>query len=103
MNEIITKLNEIEEKAETMISDAKDRKQQLEEKLELDKKELDRKYKTLEEDKMKQLSGKLEETANAQIRQQHEATDAAIAELEERFKEHKEELVQEIFERLIAK
>ena len=47
MNEIITKLNEIEEKAETMISDAKDRKQQLEEKLELDKKELDRKYKTL--------------------------------------------------------
>ena len=52
---------------------------------------------------MKQLSGKLEETANAQIRQQQEATDAAIAELEERFKEHKEELVQEIFERLIAK
>ena len=41
MNEILEKLNEIEEKANHLIEDADDRKKQLEVQLEKDKRQLD--------------------------------------------------------------
>lgn len=100
MNEIITKLNEIEEKAESIISDAKSRKEQLSQQLETDKKKIDIKYDLLEVQAMENLKQKLVIEADIQIADLEQKSSAATEKLDRNFAEQKEKLAEEIFRRI---
>lgn len=102
MNEIITKLNEIEEKADAMLSDAKNQKEQLAAKLERQKQLLDEKYAAMEKEKMKQLKEQLKKAAQEEIAREKKETEQAIIQLAERFEKEKESMAEEIFQRIIA-
>lgn len=102
MNEIITRLNEIEEKADAMILDAKDRKKQMETQLELDKKAIDEKYAALEKEKMEKLKQRLQAEAERQSEQETRETKQAVTSLNERFEREQEAMAEEVFQRVIA-
>lgn len=101
MNEIITKLNEIEEKADTILSDAKSRKEQMMAQLEADKLEIDAKYDRMEAESVKQLDERLREEADRQMESYRKSSRAAVEQLELTFAEQKEELAEKIVKRLI--
>ena len=102
MNEIITKLDEIEKKANDMISDAKSRKDQLAVSLEADKKAVDEKYKIMQQEKTKKLSEELEQEAAEEIYREKEAVKTAMVQLEEHFAKDGDALAEEVFRRIIA-
>lgn len=100
MNEIITKLNEIEEKAECILADARSRKDQMMQEHEKEKRILDEKYERLQEEELKAFEEKLKEETGAQIEAAHEDAQAQIERLEHMFSEKKETLAEEILERI---
>lgn len=102
MNEIITKLNEIEEKAEAIISDAKSRKERMMAGMEADERAIDEKYDRMEEEAAQKLRQRLKEEGDAQIQSMREQNEAAIERLDKRFMEQKEKLAEEIFSRIIS-
>ena len=101
MNEIITKLNEIEEKANGLIEDAKSRKKQLEIQLLQDEKQLDEKYEAMQREKTEKLTEKLRGEAKKQIEEEREALDKAKENLTERFLKHQEEMALEVVHRIL--
>lgn len=101
MNEIITKLNEIEEKAESIISDAQSRKEQLGKQLEADRKEIDRKYDRMEQEMLEQLEQKLNREAEAKIKELREMSQAAMDELNASFLLNRDKMAEEIVKRII--
>lgn len=100
MNEIITKLNEIEEKAGAILSDASSRREQLLMQLEKDKREIDAKYDWMEEEAVAQLGRKLRDGAKAQLQELREKSLAAAEQLDVAFEEQKEGLAEEIVKRV---
>lgn len=102
MNEIITKLNEIEEKADAILSDARAQKDQMTIQLEADKKALDEKYDKIQQDGAAEYRAKLQEKTKEQMHRRSEQTKEDIKALEKSFLEQKEEMAQEIFERIIS-
>lgn len=101
MNEIITKLNEIEEKAESIISDAQSRKEQLGKQLEADRKEIDRKYDRMEQEMLEQLEQKRNREAEAKIKELREMSQAAMDELNASFLLNRDKMAEEIVKRII--
>lgn len=101
MNEIITKLNEIEEKAESIISDAQSRKEQLGKQLEADRKEIDRKYDRMEQELLEQLEQKRNREAEAKIKELREMSQAAMDELNASFLLNRDKMAEEIVKRII--
>ena len=101
MNEIITKLDEIEGKADAIILDAKLRKEQMAAQLEQDKKEIDAKYDTLEQRKANELERELKIKAEQQITARRQQGKEALERLEAEFEEKKEVFAEEIFGRII--
>lgn len=101
MNEIITKLNEIEEKAESIISDAQSRKEQLGKQLEADRKEIDRKYDRMEQEMLEQLEQKRNREAEAKIKELREMSRAAMDELNASFLLNRDKMAEEIVKRII--
>lgn len=101
MNEIITKLNEIEEKAESIISDAQSRKEQLGKQLEADRKEIDRKYDRMEQELLEQLEQKRNREAETKIKELREMSQAAMDELNASFLLNRDKMAEEIVKRII--
>lgn len=101
MNEIITKLNEIEEKADAIISDAKARKEQMAVQLEADKKAIDAKYDRLEKEAVEEFLGQRQMVAEKQIQEMKEKDAKALERLEASFLQEKEKLADEIFRRIV--
>lgn len=101
MNEIITKLNEIEEKAGAILSDARERKDAMMAQLQKTEKAMDEKYDRLLEEKQKHLTEKLQEEAGKRIAEDREQAKKAIKELDYRFNAKKEQLAEDIFVRII--
>lgn len=101
MNEIITKLNEIEEKADAIIADAQDRKEQMMTQLETDKAAIDAKYDKLEQEAAETYRNKHRRAADEQLRQREIKNREALEQLEATFLEQKEKLAEEIFQRMI--
>lgn len=97
MNEIITKLNEIEEKAEAIISDANARKEQMQLKLEAEKKRLDEKYRLKEQETERRIREQKMGEAEVKMQALREKTRHSVEEMEQRFAEEKERLAEEIF------
>lgn len=101
MNEIITKLNEIEEKADAILSDARGRKEEMMMQLERDKREIDAEYNRLEAESMKKLEANLRRDAATQIAAVQAQNQKSEESFEQFFSEKKEELVEEILQRII--
>lgn len=101
MNEIITKLNEIEEKADAILSDARGRKEEMMVQLERDKREIDAEYNRLEAESMKKLEANLRRDAATQIAAVQAQNQKSEESFEQFFSEKKEELVEEILQRII--
>lgn len=102
MNEVITRLNEIEEKANSIIEDAKAKKARMEEQLLLEKKELDARF---EEEEKRHAAGyakELEKKAEKELLNLREKNKAAIAGLQENFEKNAEHMAEEIFRKIIG-
>lgn len=97
MNEIITKLNEIEEKAEAIISDANARKEQMQLQLEAEKKRLDEKYRLKEQEAERRIREQKMAEVEVKMQALREKTRHSVEEMEQRFAEEKERLAEEIF------
>ena len=102
MNRIISKLNEIEEKADAILSDARERKEQLAEQLEQEKRELDAKYDRLEAEAVERLKEQLLAEADAEIAGMQEQNRNAAEQLEHTYESGKEQMAEEIVRRIIA-
>ncbi len=101
MNAIITKLNEIEEKAEMILRDAGERKDALSVQLEERKWEIDAAYDRKEAEAMQRLEEQLTAGAKQKLdelrKQEKEAADALVL----KFSEEKEQLAEQIMQRVI--
>lgn len=96
MNEIITKLNEIEEKAETILCDARASKEEMMAKLEQDKREIDAEYDRLEAESIQQLKARLRADAETEIEKLRRKNKQAAEEFDAKFAEEKERLADQI-------
>lgn len=101
MNEIITKLDEIEGKADAIISDARSRKEQMAAQLAIDKKGIDDKYDALEHENAAHLEHELRNKADTHMAARRQESEQALEQLEREFKEKKEVRSEEIFQRII--
>ena len=96
MNEIITKLDEIEKKAESILTEAAAEKEKMLKQLEFDKREMDGRYTSM------RLKQQLLSEAETKITRQREHYEAAKRWLEEDFAQKKDSLAEEIFESIIS-
>lgn len=103
MNEIITRLNEIEEKAEAIICDAKSARERMLSQLEFDEREIDEKYETLEREKEKQLRQRFSGENERQIARMQEDARQAVSRLETDFEQTKEQRAEELFQKIIQR
>lgn len=101
MNEIITRLNEIETKAEAIICDAKSRKEQMLSQLEFDERELDEKYERLKWEMEQELRRKFLGESQKQILRMEEECRQAMDRFETEFEEEKEKRAEELFRKII--
>ena len=99
MNEIITKLDEIEKKAESILTEAAAEKEKMLKQLEFDKREMDTSMRQKQEEEIKQ---QLLSEAETKITRQREHYEAAKRRLEEDFAQKKDSLAEEIFESIIS-
>lgn len=101
MNEIITKLNEIEEKADAILLDAKNEKERHMAQLARDKQEIDACYDRIEKEHAKAMREQLMAKARAQTETAKEETRTACEQLFAYYGEQKEHLAEEIMNRVI--
>ena len=101
MNEIITKLNEIEEKASAILADARERKDVMMAQLQIDEKEIDAKFDRMLQEKRMYLARKLRAEAEERIAIERAQSNKAIEERNIHFQTEKERLAEEIFIRVI--
>lgn len=101
MNEIITKLNEIEEKADAILLDAKNDKERQMAQLARDKQEIDARYDRIEQEHAKTMREQLMAKARTQTEAAREETRKACEQLLAYYGEHKERLADEIMNRVI--
>ena len=100
MNEIITRLNEIEQKADAILRAAEKQKGRMALQFEQDKHAIDAKYEQLEEEATQRLSSRLEAEADTRMERMREESRAALEKLEFLFAEREEVLAQEIMDRV---
>lgn len=101
MNEIITKLNEIEEKAQIILCDARESKTQMRLQLEQDKRDIDAEYDRLEAETLGQLKEHLKSEAKAQIQELREKNRCAAESFDAEFAKNKEVWANQIMMRVI--
>lgn len=101
MNEIITKLNEIEEKAQAILCDATATKDELALQLEQEKKKVDAKQNQIEREAMQQLEEQLRAEAKQKVTKLQEDNKRASEALDAMFSDKKEQLAEEILLRVI--
>lgn len=101
MNEVITKLNEIEEKAGAILAEAGERKKAMAEQFEKDKCEIDRKYDKLLEENITELEKKLRGEAEREFTALKSSNTEALERLEHAFAEQKENLTKTIVAHVI--
>ena len=102
MNEVITRLNEIEEKANSIMEDAKAKKMQMEERLVFEKKEFDARLKEEENARAKRLARELRKEAEQELFKLREKNKNAIAVQNEHYEKNKERLAEELFRKIIG-
>lgn len=102
MNEIITRLNEIEEKAGELLCSAKMDKEHLAAQLEQQKRTIDEKFERMETESAQRLREQLMSEARRQMDEMRQRSEKAGEELETRFRERKEQLAEEMFRRVIG-
>lgn len=102
MNEIITKLGEIEKKAESILTDAAAEKEKMLKQLEFDKREMDGRYASMRQKQEEEIRQQLLSEAEIKITRQREYYEAAKRQLEEDFAQKKDTLAEEIFESIIS-
>ena len=102
MNEIITKLGEIEKKAESILTDAAAEKEKMLKQLEFDKREMDVHYASLRKKQEEEIKKQLLSEADTKLSGQREHYEAAKRQLEEEFLQKKDTLAEEIFESIIS-
>lgn len=102
MNEVITRLNEIEEKAGSILEDARSRKDQMQQQLKADLLEIDREYEEKEEEQLKDLERQLKLNAAKEMEQKKEETDRKKADFLAQFEEKKDTLAEELFLKIIG-
>ncbi len=102
MNEIITKLGEIEKKAESILTDAAAEKEKMLKQLEFDKREMDGRYASMRQKQEEEIRQQLLSEAETKITRQREYYEAAKRQLEEDFAQKKDILAEEIFESIIS-
>ncbi len=101
MNEIITRLGEIEEKADALLSDARQRRDQLSAQEERDKRAIDERYAKMEEDAARAFEGKCRKEAFAQVEDYRARMEREMEQLGERADRGMEALADEIARRVI--
>lgn len=101
MNEVITKLNEIEEKADAILLDAKSRKEQMMERLEADKREIDEKYARMEAETVREFEAQLKAYGKAQVEALREQSRAELEQLDRTFEEQKVHLAEELLKQIL--
>ena len=100
MNEIITKLDEIEKKAESILTEAE--KEKMLKQLEFDKREMDGRYTSMRQKQEEEIKQQLLSEAETKITRQREHYEAAKRRLEEDFAQKKDSLAEKIFESIIS-
>ena len=100
MNEIITKLDEIEKKAESILTEAAAEKEKMLK--QLDKREMDGRYTSMRQKQEEEIKQQLLSEAETKITRQREHYEAAKRRLEEDFAQKKDSLAEEIFESIIS-
>ena len=101
MNEIITRLNEIEEKAETILCDARARKDELSVQLEQEKRRIAAEQDKLETEAMQQLEEKLTAEAKQKVEKLRLKKKEAADAFNMKFAEEKECLAEQIMQCVI--
>lgn len=101
MNEIITKLNEIEEKAEAILLDAREEKERMQQRLTEQIQELDARYDRIEKERADALRAQLKAKTHAQTEAAREETQAALYRLSSYYEANEERLAEEIMQRVI--
>lgn len=101
MNEIITKLNEIEEKAEAILLDAREEKERMQQRLTEQIQELDARYDRIEKERADALRAQLKAKTHAQTEAAREETQAALYRLSSYYEANEERLAEEIMKRVI--
>ena len=101
MNEIITKLDEIEKKAESILTEAAAKEKMLKQ-LEFDKREMDGRYTSMRQKQEEEIKQQLLSEAETKITRQREHYEAAKRRLEEDFAQKKDSLAEKIFESIIS-
>jgi V/A-type H+-transporting ATPase subunit G/H len=102
MNEIITKLDEIEKKAESILTEAAAEKEKMLKQLEFDKREMDGRYTSMRQKQEEEIKQQILSEAETKITRQREHYEAAKRRLEEDFAQKKDSLAEEIFESIIS-
>jgi hypothetical protein len=102
MNEVITRLDAIENKAGAILSDAKNRKDQLMMQLEQDKRELDAQYETKEQEYISRLKETRMAEEAGRIQKLEQENQAAIQKLNALYESDGERLAQEIFSQITS-
>lgn len=102
MNEIITKLDEIEKKAESILTDVAAEKEMMLKQLEFDKREMDRQYASMRQKQEEEIKQQLLSESKTKLLGQKEHYEAKRRQLEEEFLQKKETLAEEIFESIIS-
>lgn len=102
MNEIITKLDEIEKKAESILTDAAAEKEMMLKQLEFDKREMDRQYASMRQKQEEEIKQQLLSESKTKLLGQKEHYKAKMRQLEEEFLQKKETLAEKIFESIIS-
>jgi vacuolar-type H+-ATPase subunit H len=102
MNEIITKLDEIEKKAESILTEAAAEKEKMLKQLEFDKREMDGRYTSMRQKQEEEIKQQLLSESKTKLLGQKEHYEAKMRQLEEEFLQKKETLAEEIFESIIS-
>lgn len=102
MNEIITKLDEIEKKAESILTDAAAEKEMMLKQLEFDKREMDRQYASMRQKQEEEIKQQLLSESKTKLLGQKEHYEAKMRQLEEEFLQKNETLAEKIFESIIS-
>lgn len=100
MNEVITKLYEIEETAGQILKEAGRYKEQLQHQLDMEKKAYDKKIEQDLTRKLEAARDSLKEQAETEIKQQQMEYQKQLENLNETYDAHLDELAEEIFQRI---
>lgn len=102
MNDIITRLDEIEERADAILAETENRKNDMAKQLEADKQAIDVKYDKMLKAHMQELSERLRGEAKREIERISGENDVAIARLSQIYEEQREQLAQQIVKRIVT-